>query len=440
MASCTSTSTSPTITASGTSVLRSILPQELAVNAEEIRAGFPIPWDIPCDMTRKINGLTLDEMWRMPPKTPSEDRPVTSAELAQHFNAQQKFFADCREKQLQEHVKQVSPLEERAKSAYKALANPQGALCWDFELPFQTYSRPKYSRKNTGYLYVIFEEPFAVETLINHCTSEAGGLRNLYFELRIPRRYAKQSSRVQIIPWIVSDATYVHTPASPLDPKLTVFVGGLHGMVTAKALHSIMSHFFGEVVFVGIDTDRHKYPIGSGRVTFLSQTSFFMAVKAGHVDIRTKKFSKRVQIDPFLEDAPCMTCKIEDGTYFCRDRSCFRYLCGRCWEERHDKDGPWRNHRHMEKSSSREPRIRRDSINNNYSAGASPHYSAMSAWSLNPHLHIYAPLLSPQLSPPNGRPNSPYIPSHFDQRPQNKNAPSQFFTYPSLHGNPFAVI
>ena len=47
------------------------------------------------------------------------------------------------------------------------------------------------------------------------------------------------------------------------DPyKTTVFVGALHGMMTAYALARIFSKLFGEVDFAAIDTDRNKYPIG----------------------------------------------------------------------------------------------------------------------------------------------------------------------------------
>lgn len=41
-----------------------------------------------------------------------------------------------------------------------------------------------------------------------------------------------------------------------------MFVGALHGMLNAEALASIMNDLFGGVVYAGIDTDKHKYPIG----------------------------------------------------------------------------------------------------------------------------------------------------------------------------------
>ena len=62
----------------------------------------------------------------------------------------------------------------------------------------------------------------------------------------------------------------------------------------ADILAHIMNDLFGGVVYSGIDTDRYKYPIGSGRVTFGNQKSFMKAVKAGFVDIKTPKFNKKV--------------------------------------------------------------------------------------------------------------------------------------------------
>jgi hypothetical protein len=42
----------------------------------------------------------------------------------------------------------------------------------------------------------------------------------------------------------------------------TVFVGALHGMMTAYALARICHELFGDVEYAAIDTDRNKYPIG----------------------------------------------------------------------------------------------------------------------------------------------------------------------------------
>lgn len=45
---------------------------------------------------------------------------------------------------------------------------------------------------------------------------------------------------------------------------------------------------------LGIDTDKNKYPIGSGRVTFDNVRSYVRAISAAYVEIRTDKFTKKV--------------------------------------------------------------------------------------------------------------------------------------------------
>lgn len=61
---------------------------------------------------------------------------------------------------------------------------------------------------------------------------------------------------------MLSDSHFVKQPSQRLDSTKTVFVGALHGMLTAEALSNIMSDLFENVVYAGIDTDKHKYPIG----------------------------------------------------------------------------------------------------------------------------------------------------------------------------------
>ena len=43
-----------------------------------------------------------------------------------------------------------------------------------------------------------------------------------------------------------------------------------------------------------LDTDKHKYPIGSGRVTFNNTKSYMKAVAAAFIEIKTQKFNKKV--------------------------------------------------------------------------------------------------------------------------------------------------
>lgn len=93
----------------------------------------------------------------------------------------------------------------------------------------------------------------------------------------------------------------------------TVFVGALHGMMTAYALAKICQELFGDVEYAAIDTDRNRYPIGkfslldqlvgnraapsvgSGRVTFVNTHSYYAAVTANYLLIECDKFCKVVR-------------------------------------------------------------------------------------------------------------------------------------------------
>uniref|UniRef100_A0A8R1TPN9 Cytoplasmic polyadenylation element-binding protein 3 n=1 Tax=Onchocerca volvulus TaxID=6282 RepID=A0A8R1TPN9_ONCVO len=201
--------------------------------------------------------------------------------------------------------------------------------------------------KITGYVYMIFENDLAVKKLLQDCSQEFGTAGEWYFKLTARRANGLEIRQVQVIPWVITDASYILNPNTLLESKKTVFVGALHGMITAQVLFSIMRDVYGDVLFVGIDTDRQKYPIGSARVTFSTQSSYFRAIESGYLEIHTSKFTKKVQIDPFLEEATCSQCECVQGPYFCREKSCFKYFCLQCWEVRHALNGPYGGHKPM---------------------------------------------------------------------------------------------
>lgn len=149
------------------------------------------------------------------------------------------------------------------------------------------------SPSKCGYVYIVFNSQDSVQALLNDCTYDnRNGGRWLYI---IPTKRAP-AKEVQVIPWVLADSNWVKNPSQRLDPGRTVFVGALHGMITAESLARIMNDLFNDVVYVGIDTDKQKYPLGSARVSFSNTQSYLKAVCAGFVEIKCNKFNKKVPV------------------------------------------------------------------------------------------------------------------------------------------------
>ncbi|CAH8517676.1 unnamed protein product [Schistosoma intercalatum] len=206
------------------------------------------------------------------------------------------------------------------------------SVCWPQKEGSSSSNTHLKASSTKGYCYLIFEHEVSVTELLANCVHNptTGGE---YYTISSPKFISKD---VQVIPWVISDSQYTKSTPSSSDIKRTVFVGALHALITAEILVTIMNDLFGNVIFAALDTDKYKYPIGSGRVIFSSHKSYMKAITANFVDIRTTKFIKTIQIDPYLEDAVCNSCLSYPGMYFCRAFECFNYFCPACWHMWHN--------------------------------------------------------------------------------------------------------
>lgn len=57
--------------------------------------------------------------------------------------------------------------------------------------------------------------------------------------------------QIEVIPWVIADSNYLKSSSQKLDPAKTVFVGALHGQLTAKGLAQIMDDIFKGVIYAG---------------------------------------------------------------------------------------------------------------------------------------------------------------------------------------------
>ncbi|MGH0118607.1 UNVERIFIED_CONTAM: hypothetical protein FKN15_050116 [Acipenser sinensis] len=154
---------------------------------------------------------------------------------------------------------------------------------WPHKAESKSYFPPK------GYAFLLFQEESSVQALIDACIEEDG---KLYLCVSSPTIKDKP---VQIRPWNLSDSDFVMDGSQPLDPRKTIFVGGVPRPLRAVELAMIMDRLYGGVCYAGIDTDPElKYPKGAGRVAFSNQQSYIAAISARFVQLQHNDIDKRV--------------------------------------------------------------------------------------------------------------------------------------------------
>jgi len=205
---------------------------------------------------------------------------------------------------------------------------------WPHKAESKSYFPPK------GYAFLLFQDESSVQQLIDTCIQDDD---KLYLCVSSPTIKDKP---VQIRPWKLSDADFVLDASLPLDPRKTVFVGGVPRPLKAVELAMIMDRLYGGVCYAGIDTDPElKYPKGAGRVAFSNQQSYIAAISARFVQLQHGDIDKRVEVKPYvLDDQMCDECQ---GTrcsgkfapFFCANVTCLQYYCEHCWATIHSRPG-----------------------------------------------------------------------------------------------------
>ncbi|KAH8869311.1 Cytoplasmic polyadenylation element-binding protein [Schistosoma japonicum] len=137
-----------------------------------------------------------------------------------------------------------------------------------------------------GYCYALFNDPRNVTHLLSTCSRRTKGF---YINLSklCPELEKSRLDSLQIIPWDKEDSfcqsignefenyssikyyknsNHLHTeqkrPEIEARTKVySIFVGALHGMITARALFTIFNDLFGNVCYAALDTDKYHYPI-----------------------------------------------------------------------------------------------------------------------------------------------------------------------------------
>lgn len=222
--------------------------------------------------------------------------------------------------------------EEEIKASFRRF----GTLLvdWPHKAESKSYFPPK------GYAFLLFHEESSVQALINACIQEED---KLYLCVSSPTIKDKP---VQIRPWRLSDADYVLDSTLALDPRKTIFVGGVPRPLKASELANIMNNLYGGVCYAGIDTDPElKYPKGAGRVAFSNHQSYIAAISARFVHLQHCEIEKRVEVKPYvLDDQFCDECQgarcaNKFAPFFCANITCLQYYCENCWSTVHSQPG-----------------------------------------------------------------------------------------------------
>ncbi|KAK6733828.1 hypothetical protein RB195_017533 [Necator americanus] len=200
------------------------------------------------------------------------------------------------------------------------------------------------SRSMTGYVFLVFEEESSVQYLVSECHKEDD---RYYLFVSSPTMRDKP---VQVRPWRLADMDFISNPRTLMDPRRTVFIGGVPRPTRASELAECLQRLYGPVCYVGIDIDPElKYPKGAARVSFVTTQAFIAAINGRFVHVHHGESQKRVEIKPYVMDEQMCDhcegkqCSSRYAPYFCGDVDCLQYYCESCWDRIHYRPGSRRS-------------------------------------------------------------------------------------------------
>uniref|UniRef100_A0A673MWK5 Cytoplasmic polyadenylation element-binding protein 4-like n=1 Tax=Sinocyclocheilus rhinocerous TaxID=307959 RepID=A0A673MWK5_9TELE len=169
---------------------------------------------------------------------------------------------------------------------------------WPHKAESKSYFPPK------GYAFLLFQDESSVQALIDACMEEDG---KLYLCVSSPTIKDNDSL-----------IDFVMDGSQPLDPRKTIFVGGV------------------------------PRPLRAGLFGFAKQKSLkyvHLCTHARFVQLQHGEIDKRVEVKPYvLDDQLCDECQ---GTrcggkfapFFCANVTCLQYYCEYCWAAIHSRAG-----------------------------------------------------------------------------------------------------
>uniref|UniRef100_A0A7E4V8C3 Cytoplasmic polyadenylation element-binding protein 1 n=1 Tax=Panagrellus redivivus TaxID=6233 RepID=A0A7E4V8C3_PANRE len=193
-------------------------------------------------------------------------------------------------------------------------------------------------RQSAGYVFLVYRSEANVRQLLAACALEDGR----YFINMNSRNVSRKA--VQVRPWRLNDYFFISHPDAYVDPRNTVFIGGVPRPTRAVDLVDAMEARFGKVIYASIDIDPElRYPKGAARIVFAKRNDYVDAMSSRFINLPHCGSNKRIDIKPYvIDERMCFSCAGDRcnqrfATYFCAEPACLQYYCERCWNTAHYK-------------------------------------------------------------------------------------------------------